>query len=70
MHGGTLVLLLALAGCVEADRPGPAVVSVPHDARGQPIFNAIMPQSPADTAATPGVKPAKIESCTHRRRCP
>ena len=70
MRAGAFVLLLALSGCVEADRPGPPLASVPHDARGQPIFDTIAPPAEPGAAATPGAKPAKIESCAHRRRCP
>jgi hypothetical protein len=52
------LLLLALAGCMEADRVPPGATGVPRDARGEPVITA------------PGDAPAKVESCAHRRRCP
>lgn len=62
MRGVDLLLLLALAGCVEADRVPPGAAGVPHDSRGEPIIAA--------PGAAPGDAPVQAESCAHRRRCP
>lgn len=58
MRGAGLLLMLALAGCVAADRVPPGAAGVPRDTRGEPIM------------AAPGDAPVKAASCAHRRRCP
>jgi hypothetical protein len=58
MRRAGLWLLLALAGCVAADRVPPGAAGVSRDTRGEPIMTA------------PGDAPVKAESCAHRRRCP
>ena len=72
-----LLTLLALAGCIEADRMGTGLGDVPRDGRGEPILpapNAGPVAAPkagpvAVPGAAPGAAPTKLESCAHRRRC-
>lgn len=63
-----LALLLACSACAGDDLHTEARRDIPRDARGDPVL-AEIPLAPG-TVAAPGTPAVKVQSCTHRRRCP